>query len=215
MIRINLAQKKQASYVGGAKTGSFASMGKGAGGSAMDSLKGLMGSGSMAALTPLLIKIAIPAVLSVGAYFGYDYYVQQKTVEMAQESETIAKEKTRIETELRKIKGYEVVKAELERNELILRTKIQTIEKLIRGRDFTVKSLVVLSQALPKEVWLMDMVTTETNYSLKGGTTDIGLVSDLMSKLGQTIYFKDVQLKSTSADPTQRQATFELSARRE
>ena len=215
MIRINLAQKKQASYVGGSKTGSFASLGKGAGGSPMESLKGLVGGGSLGALAPLLIKIAVPAVLSVIAYFAFDYYVQQKSTEMTQETELISKEKTRIEAELRKIKGYEVVKAELERNELILRTKIQTIEKLIRGRDFTVKSLVVLSQSLPKEVWLMDMTTTETTYAIKGGTTDIGLVSDLMTKLGQTIYFKDVTLKSTAADPSQRQATFELSARRE
>jgi Tfp pilus assembly protein PilN len=214
MIRINLAQKKQASYVGGAgKTGAFASLGKssGSGTGFFSAFKGSVGD----SVGPLLLRIVIPAMLCGGAYFGYEYYTEQKIAEMAQETDAINNEKNRIEAELRKIKGYEVVKLELERNELILRTKIQTIEKLIRGRDFTVKSLVVLSQALPREVWLNEITTTETGFNFRGGTIEIGLVSDLMSKLGQTIYFKDVTLKSTSTDPNQRQASFELTARRE
>lgn len=216
MIRINLAQKKQASYVGGTKAGSFATMGKGGATSVtLTSIKQVFASGSASSFGPILSKIMVPLVLSVAAYFGYDYYVQQQSDEMQQESETISKEKTRIEAELRKIKGFEVVKGELERNELVIRTKIQTIEKLIRGRDFTVKSLVVLSQSLPKEVWLTDLAASEVGYSIKGGTIDIGLVSDFMTKLGQTIYYKDVSLKSTLADPSRRQAAFELTARRE
>jgi len=212
MIRINLAQKKQASYLGGSKTASFASGGKTG---TMTALRGLMSGGAASATTTALAKILIPLILSVGAYYAYDYYTGQKLAEMQQEVNTLDQEKTRIQNELRKIKGYEVVKTELERNEMILRTKIQTIEKLILGRDFTVKSLVVLSQSLPKAVWLTDLSATETAYDLKGGTTDISLVSDLMTRLGGTIYYKDVTLKSTAADPGQRMATFELSARRE
>lgn len=211
MIRINLAQKKQASYLAASKSGSASAGGEGT--NALDALKGMIAGG--ASLGSTLVKILVPAVLSVMAYFAYDYYTQQKIAEMQQESATIDKEKNRIEEELRKIKGYEVVKVELERNELILRTKIQTIEKLIRGRDFTVKSLVVLSQSLPKEVWLMGLSASETGYEIKGGTIDIALISDLMTRLGQSIYYKDVALKSTLADPVQRQASFELTARRE
>jgi Tfp pilus assembly protein PilN len=214
MIRINLAQKKQASYVGGSKTGSFSSMGRSSDG-LFGSIKTALSGGAVTSMIPMMTKILLPVVLCIAAYFAVESYTQDKLAEMQQESDTISKEKTRIEVELRKIKGYEVVKVELERNELILRTKIQTIEKLIRGRDFTVKSLVVLSQSLPKEVWLTDLTATEAGYTMRGGTLDIGLVSDLMTKLGQTIYFKDVNLKSTAADPSQHQASFELSARRE
>ena len=215
MIRINLAQKKQAAYISGSRTGSFVPGAKGDSGGGGFSLKNFFGGSGSSSLVSMLTKIAVPAVLCVISYFGYDFYINQKLSEMAQESEMLTKEKSRIETELRKIKGFEVVKVELERNELILRTKIQTIEKLIRGRDFTVKSLVVLSDALPREVWLNEIVTTEQSYNFKGGTIEIGLVSDVMSKLGQTIYFKDVTLRSTSTDANQKQASFELTARRE
>lgn len=216
MIRINLAQTKQASYVGGGKTGSFSSASSAAGGGGFSMKNAFAGAaGGAGGLMPLVTKIALPAILCVAAYYGYDFYTAEKITEMDQEAASITTEKSRIETELRKIKGYDIVKIELERNELILRTKIQTIERLIRGRDFTVKSLVVLSEALPKEVWLSEIITTEQGYTFKGGTLEIGYVSDLMSKLGQTIYFKDVALKSTSTDSNQKQASFELTARRE
>jgi len=134
---------------------------------------------------------------------------------MTQELDGLNKEKEQITKELQKIKGFETVKVELERNELILRAKISTIEKLITGRDFTVKSLITLAQSMPKDVWMTSIRANENSFELDGGTVDLGLVSDFMSRLGQTIYFKDVTLKRTSTDPSGRQATFELGARRE
>lgn len=78
-----------------------------------------------------------------------------------------------------------------------------------------VKSMIALSQSLPKDVWLTEITATETNFSIRGNTIDMGLVSDVMSKLGTSIYFKDVSLKGSSTDTTGRQANFELTARRE
>ena len=68
---------------------------------------------------------------------------------------------------------------------------------------------------MPRDIWMTEIHATETGFDLKGGTVDLGLVSDFMSKLGQTIYFKDVTLKSTASDASGHQATFELGARRE
>ena len=205
MIRINLIQKKQASYVsGGGKT-------SGTGISALQSLS----SGGMAGAITLFKSIGLPLILCVAANFGYDYYIQTRTDAMATEIAGLDKEKDTINKELSKIKGFESVKIELERNELVLRAKIDTIEKLIRGRDFTVKSLITLAQAMPRDLWLTDVRATETTFELKGGTVDLGLVSDFMTKLGQTIYFKEVTLKNTATDPTGKQATFELGAKRE
>ena len=121
----------------------------------------------------------------------------------------------RIQEELKRIKGFDSVKVELERNQVILRSKIETIEKLIQGRDYTVKALVALSQSLPKEVWLTELSVSEKLINFKGGTIDLGLISDVMSRLGQTIYFKDVTLRSTATDPTGKQTNFELNARRD
>ena len=205
MIRINLIQKKQASYVnaGGRTTGV-----------GIGTFKGLGGGGLSEAL-PLMKSIGLPLLFCVAANFAYDYYIQQVTDEMTLESSKLTEEKSRIEKELLKIKGFESVKIELERNELVLRTKIETIEKLIRGRDFTVKSLVTLAQAMPRDIWMTEVAATDTAFELKGGTVDLGLVSDFMSKLGQSIYFRDVTLKNTSADASGHQANFDLTARRE
>ena len=206
MIRINLIQKKQASYVNASSGGKTSS--------GMSALKSL-GSGGTAGILALVKSIGIPLVLSLGANFAYDAYVEQRVGEMSQELGKLDQEKEQLNKELQKIKGFESVKVELERSELILRTKIETIEGLIRGRDFTPKSLITLAQAMPHDIWMTEIHATEKDFDFKGGTVDLGLVSDFMSKLGQTIYFKEVTLKTTTSDPNGRQANFELGARRE
>ena len=115
----------------------------------------------------------------------------------------------------REIKGYDQQKADLEKNALVINNKITTIEKLVHGKDHTVKALIALSQALPKEVWITEVTATETTFAIRGNTIDMGLVSDVMTKLGGSIYFKDISLKGSSFDANGRQASFELSARRE
>ncbi len=209
MIRINLIQKKQPSYVNSSQKSGDADSGGG-----LSSFKKL-GAGGMEGLLPMLKSIGIPVVIGLAANYAYNFYIDERVAEMAQETAKLEDEKTRINAELNKIKGFESVKVELERNELVLRTKIDTIEKLIRGRDFTVKTLVTLAQAMPRDIWMTEFSATETNFELKGGTVELGLVSDFMSKLGQTIYYRDVTLKSTSADPNGKQANFDLTARRE
>jgi Tfp pilus assembly protein PilN len=98
---------------------------------------------------------------------------------------------------MKEIQGYEPKKRLLEANEAVIRTKIETIEKLIRNRDFTAKTLIALSQSLPKEVWITEMNQGESYFEIKGSTLDIGLISELMTRLGKSIYFKDVQLRSS------------------
>jgi Tfp pilus assembly protein PilN len=202
MIKINLALKKQASYVTSGKTGTN---------TRNFNLKGAFSGG----VADLATQILVPLILCLALYYGTDYYTQQKTQEMQSEVGTLEKEKDRINTELARIHGFETVKTQLEANSHLLQTKIETIEKLVRGRDFTVKSLVALSQALPKEVWLTKMTATDGAYSITGSTVDLSFISDFMTHLGQSIYFKDIALKSSTSDPTGRQSNFELSARRE
>ncbi len=204
MIRINLIQKKQASYVSG-----------GAGGGSKTSAFQTLGKGGMEAFLPLFQTMGIPLILSLAANFGYDFFTQQKIEEMQQEIVRFDQEKARINKELEKIKGFETVKSEIERSSLVLRTKIETIEKLIRGRDFTVKSLIYMTQAMPKDIWISEVKSTDATYEITGGTVDLSLVSDFMAKLGQTIYFKDVTLKSTATDPTGTMASFQLGAKKE
>jgi Tfp pilus assembly protein PilN len=127
----------------------------------------------------------------------------------------IQTEKTKVEAQLRKFSGFEAQKAELEKTANAINIKITTIEKLIRGKDAAFKSLLALSQSLPKDVWLTDFVATPEEYQIRGSTSDIALVSDVMSKLGSSIYFKEVTLKSSQTDQGGKISNFELSARRQ
>ena len=204
MIRINLSQKKQASYVSGTKGSSSQKTGLFSG-----------ASKSGASIAPLIGKMVIPLLLCAAGYFGFDYYIGQRNMEMQREVDTAGKERDTIQNELKRIQGFEVVKTELEKNQLILRTKIETIEKLIRGRDLALKSLVALSQSLPKEVWLTELSLNDTGYVIKGGSTEMSLITDAMTHLGQSIYFKDVNLQKSQNDSTGHIALFELTARRQ
>lgn len=163
----------------------------------------------------ILSKVLLPLVLCAVTYFAFNYYTQLKTDELQVEVVNIEKEKNKIQDELKKIRGFEIQKAELEKTEQVINNKINTIEMLIRGKDNALKSMIALSQALPKDVWITEFLATEKTFNIHGTTVDIGLISDVMSKLGSSIYFKDVSLKGSSSDGNGRQTTFELTARRE
>lgn len=200
MIKINLAKKKQAAYSGGeaAPKGSSFSLGA-----------------STEGAGPVLFKILLPVILSAVSYFAYHYWLDMKNEEMKIELSNLSEEKTRNEQELQKYSGFEAKKSELDQTQQMINLKIDTIEKLIRGKDNTVKSVIALSQALPKEVWLNDLNVTETGYMIRGQSLEMSLVSDFMSKLNASIYYKDVTLKSSVSDPAGNMANFELSAVKE
>lgn len=211
MIKINLARKKHFTQSAGATATAKAASGKSmsAGLSSIgDSIRG-------AGITTLFGKVIIPIVLCVGAYFAFDHYLTQQRELMQSEVAQIESEKSKVQAELNRIKGFESVKAELEKNEKILKNKIDTIQRLVTNRDFAFKSLMSLSGSLPREVWLNELTETEQGFNIKGNATDVGLVSDLMTRLGQTAVFKEVTLTSTKNDPALNKAVFELTARRE
>ena len=210
MIRINLAVRRQATYLGAqtTKSGILAMSGKSSTFAALKMFGQEAGGSTMR-------RIAIPIALGVALYFGSDFYQQQEIERMRDEKVQLEADRQKIQTELKRIRGFESVKSELERNELILKTKISTIEKLIRGRDFTLKSMVAMTQALPPDVWLSEVVVSDVAYTIKGSTQDFALISDVMNRLGKSIYFKDVTLKSSSSDPSGKFTNFELNARKE
>lgn len=199
MIKINLALRKQASYAAGAtsvKAGPFV---------------GLKASGELASL---LSRILVPVAICVTAYFAFDSYIQGRVAEMRAETDVQQKEKTKIQGELAKISGFEAQKADLKRQEDALLNKINTVERLISGRDRALKELIGVAQALPKDVWLSSITATETRLLLNGNAEDMSLISDVMSKLQTSIHFTDVSLTRSSSDASGVRSTFEVTAGR-
>ncbi len=211
MIKINLAKRKQITL---SQAASKESTPKGP--SALSSIGTSLNSAiDSSGIVTILMRVVIPGVFSIAAYFVFEQYIADQRAIMAAELQQITAEKAKIQTELNRISGFETVKAELELNEKILASKIETIQKLIVNRDFAFKSLVNISNSLPREVWLSEFSETDQGFEIKGNATEVSLVGDLMSRLDQTPSFKEVTLKSTTHDPALNQASFELSARRE
>jgi Tfp pilus assembly protein PilN len=207
MIHINLASKKKSSLASG---------GSGGGSDLGGSLRSLSSGESAKSVGMLVFRLGLPVALGLGANYGFDSYVEQKQAEMALEIKNIDDEKAKIVRKLNEYKGFEEDKRRLEQNQVIIRNKIDTIEKLIRNRDFTPKALINLAQAVPSDVWLTEVTQSEKAYNIRGSSMDAGLVSDFMTKLQKNIYFKDVQLKSSVvSDPTSTKSDFELAGKGE
>lgn len=206
MIKINLATKKQVSYASSErseKTGT------------LTAIRSFGSSAGSSAIVGILSRALLTFALCAVCYLGFEQWMESLRAELQVEVTNIEAEKTKIQNELKKYSGFERQRAELEKNLQLIQKKNETIEGLIRGKDHTVKALITLSQSMPKEVWITEITATEKFFNLRGSTIDIALISDVMSKLGSSIYFKDVSLKGSSSEAGGRQSSFELTARRE
>ncbi|MBU6153497.1 MAG: PilN domain-containing protein [Bdellovibrionales bacterium] len=190
MIRINLARKKPLSS---SSAGAYAVSG-GSGFSLRSVFEGRGGD-----IWTVVSVIGIPLALGFAANEFFDDYVQRRTAEIQKQISDRGKEKEKLTRELQSVKGYEAIKQQLEQNSTVIRNKIDTIEKLIRDRDFATKSLIALAQAMPKEAWISEYSIGEKGYQIRGSSLDAGLISELMSKLQKSIYFSNLQLMSSSS----------------
>jgi hypothetical protein len=201
MIRINLAKKKPASMGGG---GMVASAGSGF------SLKSVF-EGRGGDIWTVVSVLGIPAALAVGANIYYDDYLLQRTAEIQKQITDRGKEKEKLQRELQSVKGYEAIKQQLEKNSSVIRNKIDTIERLIRDRDFATKSLITLAQSMPKEMWIAEYAFDDRGYRISGSSLDAGMISELMGRLQKSIYYTNLQLiSSSSTDGQGMKADFSL-----
>lgn len=213
MIKINLAAKKQAAAVAEAK-----GKGGGGGGFTLAGLKG--GKVDLDQLKELPIK-KIATVL--GASFVLNMamgMVQEDELgKAADEAKKVAEEKTKLEAELVKAKGYEQLKKAIEEDEFVIKTKIETIEKLVADRSTPPKMLVALSNAMPTDVWLVGFVHKDRELTVRGKSLGYNQISDLMKSLNETTYFADVSLKGSQQESEggaggATLAAFEITAKR-
>ncbi len=213
MIRINLAKRKQAGYVGAGGTNTVS--GKT---SFLDGVTGFISSSAQTSnidYSQVFLRIVLPIILCVAMYFLFDRYVTDQKELMAAELRKMDEDRSKLDKETAKIKGYEKEQAEIEKNSKIIQGKVDAVEKLTNNRDFALKALVALSHAVPKEMWIDSIEETETGFQLSGNATDMGMVGDFIGKLGQSIYFKDVSFKNTRTDTTTNVTSFDITARRE
>jgi Tfp pilus assembly protein PilN len=187
MIRINLATRKQgSSVVQEAKSINLNAQG----------FRDL--SGRLDGLKELPIKkYALMVAVGVMATYLLDTYREDELKKVADENTRLTAEQTKLQADLAKTKGYEDIKKGLDEDEKILRTKIDTIQQLLKDRQTPPKLLGALPGAMPKDLWLTNFKLEADLATFKGSSTDFNQISDFMKGLGESAFFTDVKLKLT------------------
>ncbi|OFZ78786.1 MAG: hypothetical protein A2583_09660 [Bdellovibrionales bacterium RIFOXYD1_FULL_53_11] len=221
MIKINLATMKQAASAGGAgdapvKRGDII-------GTISQALTGLIKRRGVGAAEGGGIdkKMIRKIILMIGVGFAADFLAGDFMAEEMKKVEAalarVDAEKSKFQAEVQKTRGYEAIKKQLEADEFIIRTKVDTMEKLVTDRQTPPKLLLSVATAIPKDVWLSSFKVDGPSVVFSGGSVGFNPVSDFMKTLGESAYFSELNLQKTeqTRDAAGTEiAIFELMARR-
>lgn len=218
MIKINLALRKTASVVTsetsvratpfGLKLPAFLTPKAGGEGAANVS--------SLAIELGDVRNILVAGVLSYAAMFFIDGEKAKELAELDGQIGALQTEQAQLKAETNKVQTYDQIKLQLENDEKMMRTKLQTVQALMSDRASAPRILLTLAQSIPTEVWLRDLAAKENTFTMQGSAVTFNHVSDFMRALNESAFFKNVQLKGTEEASAGGGDTknFELSAER-
>ncbi len=213
MIKINLLKRRKSSSTGqkqkifGIEIGSFGSFG---GGKSLDveSLKDINWRKS-----PL-----VKAAASIGIIYllqgEVDAMKQQLITEEDAKIAAVQVEVDTVAKKLGEVRGFEPLKAQLERDEQNIQSKLTIVNSLLQERDAPVKLMKQLSQIIPEEAWINSLSVRDSKVSINGGATNYSLVSDFMKALSESTIVGGVnisQVNETEQDGVKFQ-TFDITA---
>jgi hypothetical protein len=213
MIKVNLQHRKAAVGVA-AGTGEGAKGFSGFGG-LLEKLRG--GDFGDSDKRSAIIVGIVYAVIIGGGWWIVGEREAEMLAKVDAESSAVDSKLNLLSSELNKTSGYEQIKKSLEADEKTIRTKIDTIQELIRDRSTPPKILTTLSETIPKEVWLQEFSLKDQHFKIRGNSTSMDVISDFIKGLEETIYFKNVVLKSSKQETPKgghSTASFELEADR-
>ncbi len=110
--------------------------------------------------------------------------------------------------QLEQVAAFRKKKAELEK-------KISVIDELDRARGGPVRVMSELAAKTPERLWLVSVKTSDGKITLKGESMDNELVAVFLRGLGDSKYFKDVDLNGTKlvgGSGDMRVVSFEINA---
>jgi Tfp pilus assembly protein PilN len=206
MIKINLATKKRAVN---------AATGRGLDSLRMDSsqLQGLL-----AQLKELpLKKLAFVIGLGFAASVLLDGYKDDMIKAEQAEFDKVIALKPKLEAESNKMKGLQELQKSMESDEKKIRTKLDTIKKLISTRSSAALVLAELAKITPSTVWLSEFSLKGNDLSFKGASPDFGNISEFTKMIQSSAMFSDMTLKDTqlTLDEQKRQvASFSVTAKK-
>lgn len=205
MIKINLALRKQANFAarGGTQTG-------------INTTRTMRLDVADLADLPWK-KFLIAAIFLYAANWYVEDEKQKQMAALQAKIDAVNAEKVKLEGELTRVSTLEKAKAELDREELVVRQKIQILEGLIADRQTPTQVLLALSQTIPEQVWVTDFRFGQSGVHLNGNSISFGAVSDFIRTLSDSPHFTEMKLESTQTQPDPKGieiTQFEVSGKR-
>jgi hypothetical protein len=200
VIRINFA-KRLKTPLGGAATG-------GAGSFSLSSFK--LDREVIQAVP--WIKIGLLALAIYAAIYGVDGYKQELLQAEDVVLEELTEQKKKLTEKLNEQKNLEQLKITIEKEDAIIRAKLDAIRALMKDRDLPSKILLEISKVTPDQVWIKNLQVDEKKVILSGSSVGFNPLSDFMRNLRGSVYFQDVTLKGSQStqDKAGEVTTFDL-----
>lgn len=206
MIKINLASRMNSEPVG-SNGGAFNSSMFGLDRLDVEQLKDLP-----------IKKLLLPIIIGFLASNGLESFKNDSINQLDKVLKKQSEQNKKLQTESSKFKSYESVKATLDEDESTIKTKLDTIKKLIEGRAMPLKILLGVVSAIPKDAWLTQLSLDSSKLNLKGSVFEFNQISDFMKSLSENSIFSDVNLSKSEQHKDQSSglnyANFEFDLKR-
>jgi type IV pilus assembly protein PilN len=89
-----------------------------------------------------------------------------------------------------------------ETRKAVLQQRVTLIEQLRRGQSGPVHVLDEISRALPDRLWLVTLGQRENTFTIEGRTTSLTGISDFVSNLEASAWFRGVEILDSQLDQT-------------
>lgn len=117
-----------------------------------------------------------------------------------------------------RLKGLEPKKQELENLKKMFQIKLDVLGKLADGRGVPAKMLLQISQAIPQDVWLMEMRVSDADVLFKGQTFEVTSATEFLKAVKGMSFFDSTQIgpisENLGVDKMKRAQDFEITAKR-
>lgn len=153
------------------------------------------------ALIPAAHRVTIAAsliLLGTALLLGWWFWSLRQT--SSRVDDEIAKgevETQQLRSVLAQVQKFEARKAQLQQ-------RVTLIEQLRRGQSGPVHVLDEISKAVPERLWLTDLTQKGDNIALDGMTTSLTGVSDFVTSLESSAWFKTVDIVDSQVQANEK-----------
>jgi type IV pilus assembly protein PilN len=151
---------------------------------------------------PRAVVLTVLVLLLSIVTMSYLWYYQHS------ENKRLDNDIQRTNAELSKLVDVAKLVDKFEKDKKELDRKIDIIVKLHQGQQRPVRLLEVINRALPEDIWLSNITTSDVNVKISGyALTTVG-VSHFMTRLKESPYFKNVDLVESAATTFERSTVY-------